>query len=948
MKIDRKTNIMKTLNPSRNLTARPRAGWLPVLLLLAGWLALVTPLRAENPPTYLFQIDSNSAPGGFLPFFVALDSSNNVYVADRGNDRVEKFDRDGNYLTQWGSFGTNNGQFEAPFGIAVDSSNNVYVADAGNYRIEKFTSSGTYLAQWGSLGGNNGQFDYAFGIAVDGSNNVYVADGVNCRIEKFTSSGTYLAQWGSFGTNNGQFEAPFGIAVDSSNNVYVADAGNYRIEKFTSSGMYLAQWGSLGTNNGQFDEPFGITVDSGNNVYVADIFNSRVEKFTSNGDYLTQWGSEGSGNGQFSDPADIAVDSSGNFVYVADSYNYRIEVFVNNANIVPPIITSQPISQVFSVGANVTLSVGVIGTPPFGYQWISNNVAVPGATNATFLLTNVNTSDSGSYSVLVTNSFGSELSGNAVLFLPAVAITQPASDISSTGAVLNGSVTLGSDETLAWFEWGTDNNYGNITGTTLVPGNNGSNSISTTLSGIPGDFYHYRMDAANDFGVVYGDDQSFTVGYAPTATTLAPSNSANGSTLNAIVNPEGWDTTVFFIWFANTTPGIDIGAGATSLNVSSFVPALSESIPYQYQVMASNALGTAYGQIVNWEPAQANKYLFSGSETNITLNAGTYIIAAYGAPGGYGYGGASGGMGAEMEAKFYFPTSTTLTLLVGGGGGSSTAFSGAGGGGSFVVEGSTPLVIAGGGGGGGEGTGGYPYGGGLGDNGTIGASGDDGGGDRGGFGGFAGRGGDGTEDYGGGAGGGGYGGPGGSGGSDNGGGASYLGGGRGGIGGIDNPGNGGYGGGGGGSGATESYGGYGGSVTFGGGGGGGYSGGGGGENNGGGGGGGSIIDSSAITILTEVSGIASPDNPTNGEIIITAIPTLLGIITTDAAFGFTNGVFGFDVAGPSGSNVVIQASTDLQTWIPLQTNLLGSGPLYFSDPHSTNNVQRFYRAQLSP
>jgi len=59
-------------------------------------------------------------------------------------------------------------------------------------------------------------------------------------------------------------------------------------------------------------------------------------------------------------------------------------------------------------------------------------------------------------------------------------------------------------------------------------------------------------------------------------------------------------------------------------------------------------------------------------------------------------------------------------------------------------------------------------------------------------------------------------------------------------------------------------------------------------------------------------------------------------------------VFGINVTGPSGSNVVIQASTELQTWIPLQTNLLGSGPLYFSDPQSTTNVHRFYCAQLSP
>jgi hypothetical protein len=82
-------------------------------------------------------------------------------------------------------------------------------------------------------------------------------------------------------------------------------------------------------------------------------------------------------------------------------------------------------------------------------------------------------------------------------------------------------------------------------------------------------------------------------------------------------------------------------------------------------------------------------------------------------------------------------------------------------------------------------------------------------------------------------------------------------------------------------------------------------------------------------------------------IIIIAVPTSL-VITTDAAFGFTNGVFGFEVSGPSGSNVATQASTDLQTWIPVQTNRLGSGSLYFFDAQSPGNAQRFYRAQLSP
>jgi hypothetical protein len=86
----------------------------------------------------------------------------------------------------------------------------------------------------------------------------------------------------------------------------------------------------------------------------------------------------------------------------------------------------------------------------------------------------------------------------------------------------------------------------------------------------------------------------------------------------------------------------------------------------------------------------------------------------------------------------------------------------------------------------------------------------------------------------------------------------------------------------------------------------------------------------------------------NGEIIITAVPPPPLAITTGAAFGFTNGVFGFNVTGPSGSKVVIQASADLQTWIPLQTNQLGSGLFHFSDAQSPANPRRFYRVQLLP
>jgi len=258
--------------------------------------------------------------------------------------------------------------------------------------------------------------------------------------------------------------------------------------------------------------------------------------------------------------------------------------------------------------------------------------------------------------------------------------------------------------------------------------------------------------------------------------------------------------------------------------------------------------------------AQTNQYLFSGSERNIILNPGTYDIAAFGAQGG------GGGLGAEMEATFYFPTSTTLTLLVGGAGSGGYGGSGGGGGGSFVVKGNTPLLIAGGGGAGGSGV-------------TNSAGGYNGGsGGNGGAGGGGGGGGGGGSFYSGGGSGGGPAWGGGITGSGAAGGSSYLSGGAGGVGGFvhyqpppHEPGEyaggggpGGYGGGGGGG--VVAIAGYG-PAAGGGGGGGGYSGGSGG---GGGGGGGSFIDSSAIAIGTELAGVQSG----NGEIDIVAVMSI--------------------------------------------------------------------------
>jgi tripartite motif-containing protein 71 len=97
-------------------------------------------------------------------------------------------------------------------------------------------SSCPFVTNWGSLGSGDGQFNTPIDVAVDGSGNVYVADTGNNRIQKFTNTGTFLAKWGSPGRGNGQFESPGGLAVDRSGNVFVADIGDNRIQKFACKG----------------------------------------------------------------------------------------------------------------------------------------------------------------------------------------------------------------------------------------------------------------------------------------------------------------------------------------------------------------------------------------------------------------------------------------------------------------------------------------------------------------------------------------------------------------------------------------------------------------------------------------------------------------------------------------------------------------------------------------
>ena len=112
----------------------------------------------------------------------------------------QAFASDGHrHISLWGTFGvTDPGQFNLPQQIAVDDERNIYVTDTGNSRIQKFTNGGEFLSSWGTYGVNDGEFQSPVGIAIY-ENNVYVVDDKRNDIQKFDLDGNIILKWGEHG-----------------------------------------------------------------------------------------------------------------------------------------------------------------------------------------------------------------------------------------------------------------------------------------------------------------------------------------------------------------------------------------------------------------------------------------------------------------------------------------------------------------------------------------------------------------------------------------------------------------------------------------------------------------------------------------------------------------------------------------------------------------------------
>lgn len=182
-----------------------------------------------------------------------------LYLQIRGEDRIERLAADGSSFGSFGVSGAGDGQFA--FGsstpqIAIDGSDgSVWVADPGNNRVQKLSAAGVFELKVGrpdgAAGSGDGELSGPTGVAIDPvSGDVYVADTGNNRVQRFSSAGAFEAVIGA-----GELTGPSHVAVDPTGRVYVLDAGAARVVRYTDTGIFDVVIGE-----GQIQLPFSLAV----------------------------------------------------------------------------------------------------------------------------------------------------------------------------------------------------------------------------------------------------------------------------------------------------------------------------------------------------------------------------------------------------------------------------------------------------------------------------------------------------------------------------------------------------------------------------------------------------------------------------------------------------------------------------------------------------------------
>lgn len=387
-------------------------------LLLAAVLVSLPALAQQDVITTVIGGGPNGIPALdaplYNPYGMAVDSSGNYYFASFNQNRVFKV-TSGTISVVAGSGaqgfsgdgvtgGAGNADLYHPYGVAVDSSNNVYIADQYNCVIRKVDTTNTITTIAGtpnSCGfsgdgskGTSAQLYYPQGVAVDTSGNLYIGDYQNCVVRKVilstdvisTVAGNHTCGYtGDGGTaTSAELNTVNGVAADSAGNIFIADQGNCVVREVTKSsgkistiaGNHTCGFSGDGgvATSAEMNQVYGIAVNSaGTVVTFADFYNQRIRQFTVGGNINTVAGNGtacagtcGSGSAATSAelyyPVGVAATSGGTY-YIADNNNYVIDSFTvgGNLNIVAGNLSPNVETLVNNVPAT-----GVVLSYPFG------------------------------------------------------------------------------------------------------------------------------------------------------------------------------------------------------------------------------------------------------------------------------------------------------------------------------------------------------------------------------------------------------------------------------------------------------------------------------------------------------------------------------------------------------------------------------------------------------
>jgi DNA-binding beta-propeller fold protein YncE len=195
-------------------------------------------------------------------------------VADTHYHRVVFFSQTGELLGMFGERGEEPGQFIYPCHLTEDPQGNIYVAEyGGNDRVQKFTPEMEFILEFGEAGTGPGQLQRTGGIGWhEGS--VYVCDIINNRVQKFSDEGKLL---GALRFNDGiELEYPYDIAIGKDGRVDIIEYKSGRLSQVSLDGQLQGRYGQTGRKTGEFWTPWGIATTPDGRIVVADTGNRRI------------------------------------------------------------------------------------------------------------------------------------------------------------------------------------------------------------------------------------------------------------------------------------------------------------------------------------------------------------------------------------------------------------------------------------------------------------------------------------------------------------------------------------------------------------------------------------------------------------------------------------------------------------------------------------------------